>query len=128
MLGFLDYLKIGLGVVAGIVIGSIYYNGLPVLKDIPAIGFLFEGQAKKGLVPEFQVAALNAQIAERDRQIKANEYVISAYQVQLSNARAAETARAEQSEQEIAAYEKRLADDGRACLLDNADRVWLLKP
>ncbi|MEL4070891.1 hypothetical protein WKW50_12135 [Ochrobactrum sp. GPK 3] len=126
-MGILDTLKISLGVVVGVAVASVYYNGVPILKELPVIGFLFEGQAKKGLVPEFQVAALNAQIAERDRQIKANEYVITSYQAQLSNARAAEQARSEQSEQEIAAYGKRLADEGRACRLDRADIDWLRK-
>ncbi len=120
MLGLLDYLKVGAGLAAGIVL-MLAYNAL--IHD-PMI----EREARQGYVLEAKKTALEAQLAERDRQIKAGGYVISAYQEQLSNARAAETARAEQSEQEIAAYETRLADEGRACLLDNADRAWLLKP
>ncbi|APY13148.1 hypothetical protein GJU94_08220 [Brucella sp. 10RB9214] len=125
MFGLLDYLKIGLGVAAGIVIGSVYYNGVPVLKDLPVVGFLFDGQAKKGLVPEFQAAALRAEIDELRRQGRANALVIEAYQVQLRNARAAEAAQIEKSEQEIADYEKKLAAAGRACLLDRDDLQFL---
>ncbi|UWF58018.1 hypothetical protein [Brucella sp. 2716] len=125
MFGLLDYLKIGLGVAAGIVIGSVYYNGIPVLKDLPIVGFLFDGQAKKGLVPEFQAAALRAEIDELRRQGRANALVIEAYQVQLRNARAAEAAQIEKSEQEIADYEKKLAAAGRACLLDRDDLQFL---
>ncbi|MRN66528.1 hypothetical protein [Brucella sp. 10RB9213] len=125
MFGLLDYLKIGLGVVAGIVIGSVYYSGVPVLKDLPIVGFLFDGQAKKGLVPEFQAAALRAEIDELRRQGRANALVIEAYQVQLRNARAAEAAQIEKSEQEIADYEKKLAAAGRACLLDRDDLQFL---
>ncbi|QNQ62250.1 hypothetical protein IB024_00350 [Brucella sp. 6810] len=125
MFGLLDYLKIGLGVVAGIVIGSVYYNGVPVLKDLPIVGFLFDGQAKKGLVPEFQAAALRAERDELRRQGRANALVIEAYQVQLRNARAAEAAQIEKSEQEIADYEKKLAAAGRACLLDRDDLQFL---
>ncbi|WP_180881821.1 hypothetical protein [Brucella sp. 191011898] len=121
----LDYLKIGLGVAAGIVIGSVYYNGIPVLKDLPVVGFLFDGQAKKGLVPEFQAAALRAERDELRRQGRANALVIEAYQVQLRNARAAEAAQIEKSEQEIADYEKKLAAAGRSCLLDRDDLQFL---
>ncbi|CAB4326611.1 hypothetical protein BCH_01957 [Brucella sp. 191011898] len=125
MFGLLDYLKIGLGVAAGIVIGSVYYNGIPVLKDLPVVGFLFDGQAKKGLVPEFQAAALRAERDELRRQGRANALVIEAYQVQLRNARAAEAAQIEKSEQEIADYEKKLAAAGRSCLLDRDDLQFL---
>ncbi len=120
MLSLLDYIKIG----AGFAVGIVLMLGFNLLIHDP----LIKREARQGYVLEAQKTALEAQIAERDRQIKAGKYVISAYQEQLSNARAAETARAEQSEQEIAAYETRLADEGRACLLDNADRIWLLKP
>ncbi|MEN5279352.1 hypothetical protein ABE527_20775 [Brucella sp. TWI432] len=125
MLGLLDYLKIGAGIAVGIVLAAIYYNGIPFLKDIPYVGTAFEGQAKKGLVPEFQVKALQAQLAEEARQRKAGQLVIEAYQVQLQNARAAEAAQSEKSEQEIADYEKRLAEAGRTCLLDDADIEFL---
>jgi hypothetical protein len=116
----LDYLKIGAGLAAGIAL----MLGFNALIHDPMI----EREARQGYVLEAQKTALEAQLAERDRQIKAGEYIITAYQQQLSNARAAETARAEQSEQEIAAYEKRLADEGRICRLDGADIDWLRKP
>lgn len=125
MVGLLDYLKIGAGIAVGFVLAAVYYNGIPVLKGIPIIGIAFEGQAKKGLIPEFQVKALQAQLAEETRQRKAGQFVIEAYQEQLRNARAAEAAQVEKSEQEIADYEKRLAEAGRACLLDNADIEFL---
>lgn len=125
MFGFLDYLKIGAGVGVGFALAAIYYNGVPLLKDIPYVGSIFEGQAKKGLVPEFQVKALQAQLAEEARQRQAGQFVIDAYQEQLRNVRAAEAAQVEKSEQEIANYEKRLAEAGRACLLDSADIEFL---
>jgi hypothetical protein len=120
MFGLLDYLKIGAGLAAGLAL----MLGFNALIHDPMI----EREARQGYVLEAQKTALEAQLAERDRQIKAGEYIITAYQQQLSNARAAETARAEQSEQEIAAYEKRLADEGRICRLDGADIDWLRKP
>lgn len=125
MFGLLDYLKIGAGCAIGILLSAIYFNGVPVLKDLPYIGAVFEGQAKKGLVPEFQAAALRAERDELRRQGRANALVIEAYQVQLRNARAAEAAQIEKSEQEIADYEKKLAAAGRACLLDRDDLQFL---
>ena len=125
MFGLLDYLKIGLGVVAGIVIGSAYYNGVPVLKDLPAVGILFEGQAKKGLVPQFELSAARAERDELQRQLKVSEFVTTAYQEQIRNVWATEAARTEKTEQEIAEYERKLAEAGRACLLDNDDIEFL---
>lgn len=122
-----DAIKVAAGIAIGIVLASIYYNGVPLLKDIPIVGVAFEGQAKKGLVPEFQVKALQAQLDAEARQRRANALVIESYQAQLRNARAAEAARIEQTEQEIADYEKRLADAGRVCLLDRDDIEFLRK-
>ncbi|MFB8343295.1 hypothetical protein ACWGNA_19810 [Brucella cytisi] len=125
MFGLLDYIKIGLGVVAGIVLGSIYFNGVPVLKDLPAVGFLFEGQAKKGLVPQFELSAARAERDELQRQLKISEFVTATYQEQIRNVWANEAARTEKTEQEIADYERKLAEAGRACLLDNDDIEFL---
>lgn len=122
-----DAIKVAAGIAIGIVLASIYYNGVPLLKDIPIVGVAFEGQAKKGLVPEFQVKALQAQLDVEAKQRRANALVIESYQAQLRNARATEAARIEQTEQEIADYEKRLADAGRVCLLDRDDIEFLRK-
>ena len=123
----LDAIKVTAGIAIGIVLASIYYNGVPVLKGIPYIGAAFEGQAKKGQVPEFQALALKAELDQLKLIRRANALVIEAYQVQLRNARAAEAARIEQTEQEISDYEKRLADAGRVCLLDRDDIEFLRK-
>lgn len=123
----LDAIKVTAGIAMGIVLASIYYNGVPLLKNLPVVGAIFEGQAKKGLVPEFQVNALKAQLSAEAQQRRANDLIIESYQIQLRNARAAEAARIEQNEQEIADYEKRLADAGRVCLLDHDDIEFLRK-
>ncbi len=123
----LDAIKVTAGIAVGIVLASIYYSGVPLLKEIPVVGAIFEGQAKKGLVPEFQVNALKAQLSAEAQQRRANDLIIESYQIQLRNARAAEAARIEQNEQEIADYEKRLADAGRVCLLDRDDIEFLRK-
>lgn len=127
MTQIVDAIKVAAGIAIGIVLASIYYNGVPLLKDIPIVGVAFEGQAKKGLVPEFQVKSLQAQLDAEAQQRRANALVIESYQAQLRNARASEAARIEQTEQEIADYEKRLADAGRVCLLDRDDIEFLRK-
>ncbi|KAB0565834.1 MULTISPECIES: hypothetical protein [Brucella/Ochrobactrum group] len=78
-------------------------------------------------MPEFQALALKAELDQLKLIRRANALVIEAYQVQLRNARAAEAARIEQTEQEISDYEKRLADAGRICLLDRDDIEFLRK-
>ncbi len=117
MFGLLDYIKIGLGVVGGIAMMLVYNAALhdPMLKR----------EARDGYVLEAQKTALEAKLAEMDRQKKAGEFVISAYQEQLKNARAAEAEKSQQTEAEIKAYENRLADTGRACLLDGHDLDFL---
>src|SRR5690606_39047093 len=78
-------------------------------------------EARSGYVLEAQKTALEAQLAERDRQINAGNLVIESYQVQLRNARAAEAEKSAQTETEIAEYENRLKQAGRSCDLDDAD-------
>lgn len=84
--------------------------------------------AVKDLVAGAELAALESRIAERERQIKAGQVVIDAYQVQLRNARAADEAKTRQTEQEISNYEAKLSAAGRTCHLDDADRDFLLEP
>lgn len=120
MFGLLDYIKIGLGAVAGIAL-MLTYNAL--IHD-PAT----RREARQGYVLEAQKTALEAKIAEQQRQISAGNLVIESYQEQLKNSRAAEAAHAEQTELEIAEYEARLKDTGRRCELNDADIEWLRKP
>lgn len=119
MLSLLDYLKIGAGLAAGIVL----MLGFNALIHDPMI----EREARQGYVFEAQKIALEMQLAERDRQIKAGQMVIESYQEQLRNARRAEQERNEQTEQEIADYEKKLAAAGRSCLLNSDDIEWMRK-
>ena len=70
-------------------------------------------------------AAKAAEAAERARQDAASEAAIKAYLAAAEARQKAEDAAREQLEQEIADYEKRLADEGRSCALDDADIGWL---
>ncbi|MFK4060717.1 hypothetical protein [Brucella anthropi] len=119
MFGLLDYIKIGAGAAFGIVL-MLSFN---LLIHDPSI----RREARQGYVLEAQKIALEAKLAERDRQIKAGQLVIESYQEQLRNARKAEQERIEQTEQEIADYEKKLAAAGRSCLLNSDDIEWMRK-
>ncbi|PQA71549.1 hypothetical protein, partial [Brucella oryzae] len=75
----------------------------------------FSRDARQGDGVEVQTIALEAKLADRDRQIKAGQLVIESYQEQLRYARRAEQERFEQTEQEIPDYERKLAAAGRSC-------------
>ncbi|PYE89564.1 hypothetical protein [Phyllobacterium leguminum] len=117
MFGIFDYLKLGIGAAAGASL-MLAYNAM--IHD-PMI----HREARQGYILEAQKTALEAQLAERDRQVNAGQIVIDAYQAQLKNARETERAKSEQAEQEIAAYEKRLVDEGRTCRLGVDDIEFL---
>ncbi|CAN7565734.1 hypothetical protein [Brucella pseudogrignonensis] len=46
MFGLFGYWKIGIGIAVDFLPAAIYYTGVPLLKDIPLLGAVFEGQAK----------------------------------------------------------------------------------
>ncbi|MRG53985.1 hypothetical protein GF108_00095 [Phyllobacterium sp. SYP-B3895] len=84
--------------------------------------------ARRGYVAEAQATAAEAKADKIERERRADQIVIDAYQVKLKNTRAAEAEKVEQHETKIADYEAKLKAAGRSCLVDDADRNWLLKP
>lgn len=84
--------------------------------------------ARLDFVRKAELTAAQALHAETLRQLAAARRVNGQYLAELQAARAAEAAASEILEQEIADYEKRLADNGRACLLNDADIEWLRNP
>ncbi len=92
MFGVLDWLKIGAGVCAGIVITSIYWLGVPllndypVLKNIPLVGNLAVGhvetvkaEALKGYVLLSEKTAAEARTRELERQLNAAAQSLEEY-------------------------------------------------
>jgi hypothetical protein len=106
--------------IAGAAIASVFFW----LVIIP----IERNDARRGYVAEARATAAEAKAAKIERERKADQIVIDAYQVQLKNARAAEVEKVEQHEQEIADYESKLSAAGRSCRIDGDDRDWLLKP
>lgn len=135
-----------LGLPLCIVLGMLgYYEGVPALRDIPfadripVVRELIGGrvpaerakaasEARAGYVLESEKIAAEAKAAKLERERKANQIVIDAYQVQLMNLRTIEDLRIEQHEQKIADYEAKLKAAGRSRLVDDADRRFLLDP
>jgi hypothetical protein len=135
-----------LGLPACIIIGMLaYYEGVPGLRDIPfadripVVRELITGRvatesakaattARAGYVLEAEKTAAEAKAAKLERERKADQIVIDAYQAQLLNRLTIEALQNEQHEQEIADYEKKLSAAGRSCHVTDADRSFLLNP
>lgn len=84
--------------------------------------------AREGFVAIAEKTALEAQLAERGRQLRAGAQALEEHRKRLAALdRLASTSR-EQLEQEIAHYETELTRRGRRCYLDNSDIEWLQQP
>lgn len=84
--------------------------------------------AVKGKVDEYRAISAEAERDELQRQVKAGQIVIDAYQVQLRNVRAQEEATANDLEKRILENEALRKAVGRADALDDADVKFLLDP
>ncbi len=133
MFSILDWLKISAGACAGIVITCIYWLGVPLLNDYPAlkniplIGNLAVGhvetvktEALKGYVLLSEKTAAEARARELERQINAAARSLEEYR---KRAVAAEKAKEEANER----LEKLIAEDGGDDGLrwNDADVEWL---
>jgi hypothetical protein len=125
MLGILDYLKIGAGCAAGILITSLYWTGLPILNDypilknIPLLGDIAVGhvqtvkdEALKGYVLESEKTTAEAKATEMERQ--RNAYAQS-YEELRKRAAAADQSK----DQKDAKLKKSIAGD-----TGDDDAVW----
>ncbi|MEZ2132420.1 MULTISPECIES: hypothetical protein [unclassified Sinorhizobium] len=119
MLDLLDFLKMGAGIAAGILIYHVYN----VAIDNPSV----EREARAGYVLLVEKQAAEAQAAEMIRQRNASAQSLEEYRKRLSASRQAERQAQDTLEQEIASYELQLSEKNRACLADDAD-VQFLQP
>ncbi|CAN7293413.1 hypothetical protein LJR221_001419 [Agrobacterium tumefaciens] len=138
MFGILDWLKIGVGVCAGIVITSVYWLGVPllndypVLKNIPLIGNLAVGhvetvkaEALRGYVLLSEKAAAEARTRELERQLNAAAQSLEEYRKRAVADALTQQKLEAQLEQAIK-DDNQDADDGDYRWSD-ADRLWLCK-
>lgn len=83
--------------------------------------------ARAGFVLESERDALVARLAEEHRQRKAAETASDWLRIEIAGRDAQAAIDAEKTELEIADYEKKLANAGRSCSLDDADIDWLTR-
>jgi hypothetical protein len=109
--------------------GSLLIGGLGVAYNIfidnPHVVAITKATAEAECRIRVLEAADAAEKAERERQQAASEAAITAYLKAAEERQRAQEALQDQLEQEIADYEAQLAADGRQCLTDDADVVWL---
>lgn len=84
--------------------------------------------ARRGWVQEYRLKASEARAAELARQTRAAQTALIAHRTRLASMEAERVLVAARTEQEIADYERKLADTGRSCRLSRHDVDWLRKP
>jgi hypothetical protein len=115
---FVAVIATPLGAGAVVAAAFIIWNGW---IDNPRV----EREATASCVARAETAALQAQLAEERRRRAAATAALELYRRQADADAAAAEARAAELQKEIADYEKKLADAGRGCRLDDADLRWL---
>lgn len=118
MFGFLDYLKFGAGVAAGLLLYHLYAVsiGYPSAKR----------EARAGYVLLAEKTAAEAQAAEMERQRNAAAWANEEHRKRLDASQAAEQAAKDTLELEISNYERILSAKNRQCVLDRGDVDFLL--
>lgn len=111
--------SLGLALLA--IVGTvIHYEGI----SLPIVGQLFDGEIAgrlEGYVALSEKTAAEAKIIEISRQAEASKASTEQFRKRAQEAETAEAIAQAELEKGIAAYEKRLVDIRRACLLDDDD-------
>jgi hypothetical protein len=119
MFGILDYLKLGAGVAAGLMLYHLYAI---------SIGYPSAArEARAGYVLLAEKTAADARAAEMERQASANKIVADAYQVQYRNQLQKDELVDAQAEQERKAHAADNLAKGRDDGLDDSDIQFLLR-
>ncbi|HJP68650.1 MAG TPA: hypothetical protein VJ846_07090 [Sphingomicrobium sp.] len=119
MFGIIDYLKLGAGMAAGLMLYHLYAVsiGYPSARR----------EARAGYVLEAEKTAADAKATEMQRQRDAAAQATEEHRKRLASAEAEEQAAKDTLETEITNYERILSEKNRACAVTAADRDWLLK-
>jgi hypothetical protein len=119
MFGIIDGIKLGAGVLAGLAIYHLYAL---------TIGYPSAArEARAGYVLLAEKTTAEAKAAEMERQRNAAAQATEEHRKRLEAAQTAEQAAKDTLETEIQSYELQLGQKNRACLLDRADRDFLLR-
>lgn len=116
---------LGLALIA-IVATVVWYEGV----SLPFVGQVINGQIAnrlEGYVKLSEKVAADAKTAEIKRQADASKAATEQFRQRVIEAEAAEAAAQADLDKEIAAYETRLVDAKRACLLDDSDLGLILQ-
>ncbi|QIG70421.1 hypothetical protein EVB88_037 [Rhizobium phage RHph_N28_2] len=119
MFGIFDYLKLGAGIAAGLVLYHLY----AVTIGYPSAA----REARAGYVLLAEKTAAEAQAAEMERQRNAAAQATEEHRKRLEAAQASEQAARDTLENEIRSYELQLSEKNRACAITAGDRDWLLR-
>ncbi|MCW0014925.1 hypothetical protein [Rhizobium sp. BT-226] len=119
MFGTLDFLKLGAGVAAGLLLYHVY----AVSIGYPAAA----REARAGYVLLAEKTAAEAKAVEMERQRNAATQATEEHRKRLAAAEAAEQTAKDTLETEIQSYELQLSEKNRACAVTAADRDWLLR-
>jgi len=118
-MGILDYIKLGAGIAAGLVLYHLY----AVTIGYPSAA----REARQGYVLLSEKTAAEARAAEMERQRNAAAQATEEHRKRLEAAQAQEQAAKDTLEDEIAKYELVLSQNNRACTLSPDDKRWLLE-
>lgn len=118
MFVILDYLKIGAGVAAGLVLDHRY----AVTIGYPSAA----REARAGYVLLSEKTAVEATAKEMERQRNAAQQATEEHRRRLEAAQAEQAKTEATLETEIKTYELQLSEKNRRCLADSADVEWLL--
>lgn len=108
----------GILVALATIAGCYVYNGL---VDNPVV----VAKARAGFVLQSELTAARAELAERERQANAAGQAYTELQKRLAAQQQKDAADDAATEEAIKEYEKKLADAGRSCRLDDTDIEWL---
>jgi uncharacterized membrane protein len=113
MFGILDYLKLGAGVAAGLMVYHLY----AVVVGYPSAA----REARAGYVVLAEKTAAEAKAAEMERQMNAAQGALASFQKNLDAARQSEQQAKDTLENELSAFQLQLSEKNRQCLADSAD-------
>jgi hypothetical protein len=118
MFGFLDWFKIGAGILAGVALSTVYVT---LIHD-PQVA----SAAREGYVQLAEKTAAEAKATEMGRQRDAASQALSEASKRQQADELADQAIQAQTDLDTADYEKRLQAAGRACNVDSDDAGFIL--
>jgi hypothetical protein len=132
MFGFLDWFKIGAGALAGMMIAVLFYEGVPIVKDIPYISYVpvlgnlgignvqtrvnaAVAGAQHGFAVQVENAALKARVEAEERDRRNAAVITDEFNKRLSAVTASDTQSSKDLDDALAENDKLRAAMGKSC-------------